>query len=129
MADGYSVNIVELAKLIQTLEDGAQQVREANKTLAAQGQLDMLGHDALKGSAHKFEEKWQYGLDKLDEAAEGVIERLQAAKKNYQELDDAHSGLFDKIFSGGGGGQGPEMPGGGWTGGGEIGNALTGGQP
>lgn len=131
MPDGYSVNIVELAKLIQTLEDGAQQVREANKTLAAQGQLDMLGHDALKNSAHEFEEKWHYGLDKLDEAAEGVIERLQAAKKNYQELDEAHSGLFDKILSGGGGGLGPEVPGGGWIGGvgGQIGNALTGGQP
>ncbi len=95
---GYRVNIAELAKLIQTLDDGAHQVREANKTLAAQGQLDMLGHDALTGSAHEFEETWRYGLGKLDEAAEAVIERLEAAKANYEQLEDAHGGLFDKVL-------------------------------
>lgn len=58
---GYAVNMAELARLIQTLEDGAQEVREANKTFAAEGQLDMLGHDALRDSAHEFEETWRYG--------------------------------------------------------------------
>lgn len=96
---GYAVNIAELARLIQTLEDGAQEVREANKTLAAEGQLDMLGHDALRDSAHEFEETWRYGLGKLDEAAEGVIERLAAAKKNYEGLEDAHGGLFDQVLA------------------------------
>lgn len=99
MAEGYSVNITELAKLIQTLEDGAEQVREANKTLAAQGQLDMLGHESLADAAEKFEEKWRYGLDKLDEAAEGVIDRLQAAKKNYEALEEGHRDLFDRFTS------------------------------
>lgn len=97
MGEGYSVNVAELAKLIETLEDGAEQVREANKTLSAQGQLDMLGHESLADAAEGFEEKWRYGLDKLDEAAEGVIERLQAAKKNYEALEEAHSDLFDRF--------------------------------
>lgn len=126
--DGYLVNIAALATLIDTLEDGAQQVREANKTLAAHGQLDMLGHDALKKSAHEFEEKWRYGLEKLDEAAAGVIERLEAAKKNYEALEDAHAGLFDKLLQhdggGGGGGTAADIPGGGFTGG--IGDVLGG---
>ncbi|GAA5112116.1 hypothetical protein [Haloechinothrix salitolerans] len=100
---GYAVNIAELAKLIQTLEDGAHEVREANTTLAAEGQLDMLGHDALRDSAHEFEETWRYELGKLDEAAEGVIERLAAAKKNYEELEDAHGGLFDQVLTSTGG--------------------------
>lgn len=117
--DGYKINIVALAALINTLEDGAEQVRDANKTLAAHGQLDMLGNDKLRDEAHEFEETWQYGLDKLDEAAEGVIERLQAAKKNYEALEDAHSSLFDGLFQGSGGApSGPQgIPGGGFTGG------------
>lgn len=98
MSEGYTVNIAELAKLIQTLEDGAEQVREANKTLSAQGELDMLGHESLAGAAEGFEEKWRYGLDKLDEAAEGVIERLQAAKKNYEALEEANSDVLDKFI-------------------------------
>jgi ribosome modulation factor len=57
-AGGYEVNIAELGRLIQTLEDGAEQVRDANKTLAAVGQLEMLGNDALKVEARRFEEKW-----------------------------------------------------------------------
>ncbi|WP_116041769.1 hypothetical protein [Amycolatopsis palatopharyngis] len=58
---GYKVNIAELGRLIQTLEDGAEQVRDANKTLAAVGQLEMLGNETLKGEAHRFEEKWESG--------------------------------------------------------------------
>lgn len=92
---GYRVNIAELGRLITTLEDGAQQVRDANNELAAHGQLGMLGHETLTDSAHEFEETWRYGLGKLDEAAEAVIERLHSAKRNYQELDQAHAELYD----------------------------------
>jgi hypothetical protein len=63
----------------------------------------MLGNDALKVEAHRFEEKWEYGLGKLDEAAEGVIERLTSAKKNYAALEEEYDELFAKIFPGGGG--------------------------
>lgn len=125
MGGGYEVNIAELATLIQTLEDGATQVREANKTLAAVGQLGMLGNEALKAETHEFEEKWEYGLGKLDEAAEGVIERLESAKKNYEKLEEEYSGLIARILpddgTGGGpsatGGGAPSIPGGGYTGG------------
>lgn len=118
MGGGYQVNIVELAKLIKTLENGAEQVRAANKTLAAVGQLDMLGNERLAEEGHEFEEKWEYGLDKLDEAAEGVIERLESAKKNYEALEEENSGLFDRIgqaIPGGGSGGGPSGPAGGGT--------------
>lgn len=118
MSGGYKVKLEELGKLITTLEDGAQDVREANKTLAALGQLDMLGHESLKKAAHEFEEDWRYGLDKLDEAAAEVIERLRVAKRNYQELEEANSDLF-AAFDGALGGQGgatPNIPGGGATG-------------
>ncbi|WP_051399595.1 WXG100 family type VII secretion target [Haloechinothrix halophila] len=125
---GYRVNIAELGRLINTLEDGAQQVREANKNLAAHGQLGMLGHETLTGSAHEFEETWRYGLGKLDEAAEGVIERLHSAKRNYQELDEAHAEMYDATLPDS---QPTGFPGGGWTGegpheGGEIFKALEG---
>ncbi|MPY77189.1 MAG: hypothetical protein GEV04_01590 [Actinophytocola sp.] len=115
---GYKVNIGELGRLINTLEDGAQQVREANKNLAAHGQLGMLGHEALTDSAHEFEETWRYGLGKLDEAAEAVIERLHGAKRNYQELDEGHAEMYDKMMQNG-------APAGG-SGGGTISKALDG---
>ncbi|MPY96485.1 MAG: hypothetical protein GEU97_00510 [Actinophytocola sp.] len=121
---GYRVNVAELGKLITALEDGAQQVRDANKSLAAHGQLGMLGHEALTDSAHEFEETWRYGLGKLDEAAEAVIERLHSAKRNYQELDEAHAELYDTTM--------PDIqpagvPGGGWTGKGPHEDGLPGG--
>ncbi|SFQ23377.1 hypothetical protein SAMN05421810_105284 [Amycolatopsis arida] len=101
MSNGYAVNVAELARLITTLEDGANEVREANKTLAAQGQLDLLGDDVLKNAAHEFEEKWRYGLEKLDEAAKGVIKRLESAKKNYEALEEEYAGAIDKIIPAG----------------------------
>lgn len=115
MSGGYKVNIEALGKLIHTLEDGADQVREANKTLAATGQLNMLGNDALKNQAHKFEETWEYGLGKLDEAAKGVIERLQAAKQNYQELEEHYGEEIGRLIPADGGP--PTIPGGGIMGG------------
>lgn len=109
---GYEVNIAELAKLIQTLQDGAEEVRDANKTLAATGQLDMLGNDRLCGEGHEFEEKWQYGLEKLDEAADAVVERLEKAKKAYEELEHDIGGLLGKFKP-----EGNEPEVGGYTGG------------
>lgn len=123
---GYRVNIAELGRLIATLEDGAQQVRHANNDLAAHSQLGMLGHEALTDSAHEFEETWRYGLGKLDEAAEAVIERLHSARRNYQELDDAHAELYDKTMPDS---QPTGFLGGGWTGTGPLEGGWNGAVP
>lgn len=55
MSDSYALEIAELAKLITSLDEAADEVREANKNLAAHGQLNKLGNDALKNSALRFD--------------------------------------------------------------------------
>lgn len=115
MSDGYAVNIAELGTLIRTLEDGAEQVRQANKKLADGDRVD-LGSETITSAAGAFEEEWEWGLDKLDEAAEHVIERLRSTKKNYQELEEGHRELLNKteqrIGDGTVGAPGSGLPGG-----------------
>ncbi|MQA08283.1 MAG: hypothetical protein GEU98_06965 [Pseudonocardiaceae bacterium] len=103
---GYEVNIAALGKLISNLESATEQITNANKTLAAQSTLGMLGNPTLSKSGQDFEDTWEYGIEKLGDAAEGVTERLAEAKKNYQELEEANA----EIFSGPGNGSGGSPP-------------------
>ncbi|MGH3520721.1 MAG: WXG100 family type VII secretion target [Haloechinothrix sp.] len=112
MSGGYAVHIGELGKLITTLEEAADQITDANKTLSAVGELEgMMGNDRLASEAKGFDDTWEYGIEKLAEAASAVSERLLEAKKNYQALEEMTADAF-----GGTGGLGSEVPGGGWTG-------------
>lgn len=112
MGDGYAVNIAELGTLINTLDDGAQQIRRANKKLADKDQSD-LGSEKIATAAGAFDEEWEWGLDKLDDAAKGVVERLRSARKNYQQLEEANRELLNKTEQGlgsGNAGEGSSRP-------------------
>ncbi|OLT44191.1 hypothetical protein BJF85_20125 [Saccharomonospora sp. CUA-673] len=111
MSGGYSVNIDELGTLITTLDEGAQEIRRANKQLADKGRGD-FGSPLLVEAAGAFDEEWEWGLGKLDEAAENVIERLESAKRNYQELEDTVQESIAKVGEGVLGGAPPSIGGG-----------------
>ncbi|TCP53119.1 excreted virulence factor EspC (type VII ESX diderm) [Tamaricihabitans halophyticus] len=91
---GYAVHIQELGKLITGLENASEEITAANKTLAAQSTLGLLGNETLATAGEEFEETWEYGIEQLGEAAEGVTERLAEAKRNYQELEETNEAIF-----------------------------------
>lgn len=94
-AGGYKVQLDELGKLINTLDEAANQITEANKTLSAMGQLrGMMGNETLADEAQAFEDTWEYGIEKLGEAATDVSERLVAVKDNYQKLEELNAELL-----------------------------------
>lgn len=143
MSEGFEVDLPALDRLIRTLEEGAQRVREANAELggfagvdelddasggfldfndrAGSERMDVLGNVTLAQAAKRFGTKWRYGLDKLDEAAGEVLDRLHATRRSYQALEEAYSALFDAMRGGG-------VPGGGYVGNaaGGIANVLGG---
>lgn len=126
MPDGYEVDPAALDGLIQTLDDAASHVRDANAELggsagmgdpdglgemldaareAEDERTDLLGNESLAGAAAEFADKWRYGLDKLDEAAQEVIGRLQETRQTYTAAeecgDNVFSGISDALNGGG----------------------------
>ena len=118
MPDGYEVDPAALDGLIRTLEDAASYVRDANAELggtAGIGDPDgidemidaareanaertgLLGNETLAGAAAEFADKWRYGLDKLDEAAQEVIGRLQETRQTYADAEESSSNVFSSI--------------------------------
>jgi hypothetical protein len=114
---GFEVDLPALDRLIRTLEEGAQRVREANAELggyssvaelddaggvagydqALPERLEVLGNEPLSAAAQRFATKWRYGLDKLDEAAREVLDRLHETRNSYQTLEDTYSKVFDQL--------------------------------
>jgi hypothetical protein len=118
MPDGYEVDPAALDGLIQILDDAASYVRDANAELggsagmgdpdsigevidaareAEDERTDLLGNDSLAGAAADFADKWRYGLDKLDEAAQEVIGRLQETRQTYDAAEDDGVNVFSSI--------------------------------
>jgi hypothetical protein len=116
MTDGFEVDLERLGRLIRTLEDGADQVRQANAELggfssvegleagivaqitddrANAERLETLGNESLAGAALAFGNKWRYGLGKLDEAAQDVVGRLRETKESYGAVEEAYTELFN----------------------------------
>jgi len=115
---GYTLQVDELGKLIGDLETAADRMSDANTKLATTSLFGLLGNGTLADAGGAFEEAWEFGIEKLGEAAEGVTERLKTAKTKYQELEEQFGGGLDKL--------GETIPGGGYTGG--IGDVLGGGR-
>ncbi|MFD5248960.1 hypothetical protein ACFWIW_30755 [Amycolatopsis sp. NPDC058340] len=94
---GYAVKIAELGKLIGDLETGADRMADANKKLAGGGVWGALGNPDLAKSGMDFEEAWEFGIGRLGEAAEGVTERLKAAQRKYQKMEEEFGEGLDKL--------------------------------
>jgi hypothetical protein len=119
MADGYQVDAAAIDGLIEILGDAANYVREANAELGGFGDADLhdgwaarialedhatdervqlLGNESLADAAASFADKWRYGLDKLDEAAEEVIGRLAETRQTYVDHERGMDNVFTRIF-------------------------------
>jgi hypothetical protein len=114
---GFQVDLPAVDRLISTLEEGAQRVREANAELGGYAgveelddaggfggrfrgmpeRMEVLGNSSLAEAAQRFATKWRYGLDKLDEAAEAVLDRLHDTRRTYHAVDDACRRLFEGL--------------------------------
>ena len=117
---GYAVKVGELGKLIDDLGTAAGRMADANKKLGGGGAFGSLGTAELGKAGVEFEEAWSFGIGRLGEAASGVTERLEAAKRKYEEIEARFGGELSGFGSAvlGGGPPGGHAPvGGGATGG------------
>lgn len=114
MSDGYQVDAAALDGLIQTLDDAASDVRAANAALggypqgmddnwaariaveddAGSQRMELFGAESLADAASGFADKWRYGLDKLEEAAEEVVDQLEETRRDYLDMEEAATGVF-----------------------------------
>jgi len=116
MSGGYQVDPAAIDGLVQILDDAASLVREANSELGGFGggdvpgglamvidehasdeRIDLLGNETLAGTAAEFASSWRYGLDKLDDEANEVIERLRETRRTYDDVEEGEGNVFSHI--------------------------------
>jgi hypothetical protein len=79
---------------------------KANNALRGATAKD-LGSVVLDRAGNDFRDRWEYGIGKLAESAEKVVEGLNATQKQYKDVDQATAQYFPAgAADGGDGGSG-----------------------
>ncbi|MGH3766002.1 MAG: WXG100 family type VII secretion target [Pseudonocardiaceae bacterium] len=93
MSGGFLVDVGALEQLITTLAEAADRMHVANDRLRAASAAD-LGAGDLDHAAGDFQDRWEYGIGKISDATEKMVDSLREAKELYEQTDQAIAGLF-----------------------------------
>ncbi len=93
MNDGFLVDVPGLGQLIASLSEAADRMRTANGRLRAASAAD-LGSGALDCAARDFQDRWEYGIGKISDASEKMIDSLRETTQLYEQIDQAIAKLF-----------------------------------
>lgn len=93
MGNGFQVDLGELGRLTTTLDQAADDMREANDKLRDTAASD-LGSRAIDGAGRAFQDRWEYGIGKIAEASDQLVEALRSTQRLYAETDRAIAEMF-----------------------------------
>lgn len=93
MGNGFQVDLGELGRLTTTLDQAAGDMRAANNGLRDAAAHD-LGSRAIDGAGRAFQDRWEYGIGKIADASEKLVEALQSTQRRYAETDRALAEMF-----------------------------------
>jgi hypothetical protein len=102
MPEGYRLDVSGMNRLVDRLAEAEDRMTKANNALRGATAKD-LGSFVLDRAGNDFRDRWEYGIGKLAESAEKVVEGLNATQKQYKDVDQATAQYFP---AGGGGGSG-----------------------
>jgi hypothetical protein len=97
--DGYAVKVDGLGKLIDDLGTAADRMADANKKLGGGGAFGSLGHAELGKAGVEFEKAWSYGIGRLGDASTEITERLNQAKRKYEQIEAQFGGELSEFGS------------------------------
>ena len=88
MNDGFLVDVPGLGQLIASLSEAADRMRTANGRLRAASAAD-LGSGVLDYAARDFQDRWEYGIGKISDTSEKMIDSLRETTQLYEQIDQA----------------------------------------
>lgn len=88
VAWGYRLDVAGLSGLTDQLDHAEQNLTNANDALKNLAPED-LGSHGIDSAAGDFQDRWEYGIGKLAEAAGKMVESLKATSKQYDEIEAA----------------------------------------
>lgn len=93
MSAGFTIDLDEVGKLVETLEHAEERMTKATERLRDVGLLD-LGSPFLDKAAGEFQEDWEHGIGEIADLTGDITEGLRAAMKVYRQLDESVSDTF-----------------------------------
>lgn len=93
MGDGFRVDLGELGRLTATLDQAADDMLSANDRLRDAAASD-LGSRAIDSAGRAFQDRWEYGIGKIAEASDKMVEALRSTQRVYEETDRALAEMF-----------------------------------
>lgn len=94
----FSVDIGGLDALSKNLQRTIDNTDSATKRLEKAG-TDSLGPEFLDEACSDFRSDWKEGLDKVREAVDKIKDSMNAAKKDYAELEESINKNLEKMES------------------------------
>ena len=99
MGSGFQVDIGAMDQLINTLQDAAQSITDADNALKNASAQDLGSHE-LDSAGGDFQDRWTYGTGKISDLAGQIVQNLQTTVTAYQDCDTQVGKMF--------GGSGPD---------------------
>lgn len=94
----FKVDIEGLDSLSNNLDRAGENLRLALDAMRDVSE-ESLGYGALDTACADFRDVWQTGLKKVGECSDKLTKGLDAAKKNYEELETSLAEQFAKMQS------------------------------
>ncbi|MDI2027402.1 hypothetical protein QFW96_02215 [Saccharopolyspora sp. TS4A08] len=94
MANGFRVNMEKLTRLVNDLDRAADSITDANNKLANARGRD-LGSLGIDSAAEDFRDRWQDGIKKIAEGANGAVSVITNSFPDWERVCVLGLEIFD----------------------------------
>ncbi|MFG2227679.1 hypothetical protein [Streptomyces sp. NPDC048644] len=93
MSGYYRAELDGMGRLATDLASNAGNMRGAMRPLK-ESAGESIGHQDLQEACERFQSAWDYGIDQIAEATDGITEGLRTTRRIYQDLEESVAQLF-----------------------------------
>lgn len=90
MSAGFKIDIVETQRIVTRLEECDERMQRARERLKNVGPKT-LGTNGLDNACETFQEEWEDGIKRIEDAAKDIKDRLQTTIDAYKAGEKANS--------------------------------------
>jgi hypothetical protein len=91
--EGYRLDLTGLGRLIDQLALAEDQMKSATRAML-DAHIEDLGTWSLDHETKAFHDRWRYGIGKLADAADEMVDGLNATRKAYTDTEDHVASYF-----------------------------------
>lgn len=89
MSSGFRIDLDQAESMLRKLEECAERMQQARKKLKNVGPKT-LGTNGLDNACEHFQDEWEDGITRIEDASKDIKERLKTTLDAYKAGEDAN---------------------------------------